>query len=117
MTGTVGDRVKETSTTTGTGDFTLLGAPALFQSINDAIGNGPWFQYAIVNPGGVDWETGMGYLAGTSTLVRAVVRASSNGNALCSFAVGTKEVFCTLLASQVVTRGQTLAGARNAALP
>jgi hypothetical protein len=43
----VKDRVQETSTTTGTGTFTLAGAVSGFQSFS-AIGNGNTTYYAIV---------------------------------------------------------------------
>jgi hypothetical protein len=90
------DRVKDSTTTTGTGNVTLSGtAPTGFQSFNTAFGVGPIFNYVIVGSSG-EWEVGIGSLSGATTLVRSTVLASSNSNALVSFSAGTKEVFCTI---------------------
>ncbi len=53
------DRVKETSTTTGTGTFTLAGASTGFQSFS-SIGDGNTTYYAIALQGGSEWEVGIG---------------------------------------------------------
>jgi hypothetical protein len=90
------DRVKETATTTGTGDITLAGAVAQFQSFNSAIGTNKPLEYAIVGQTGTEWEVGEGYLSGSTTLVRRRVYASSNSDALVNFSAGIKDVFCTL---------------------
>ena len=45
----VNDRVKETSTTTGTGTLTLAGAVTGFETFSSAIGNANTTYYAIVN--------------------------------------------------------------------
>lgn len=89
------DRVKETTTTTGTGDITLAGAASQFQSFNSAFGTQKPFYYAIVGQSGTEWEVGVGYLSGSTTLVRQRVTASSNSNALVNFSSGTKDVFNT----------------------
>jgi len=95
------DRVKDTSTTTGTGDLTLSGAaPSGFQTFNATIGQNIMLEYAI--SGGAEWETGFGYLSGATTLVRSIVAESSNAGALVNFSAGTKDVFCTLLAESIV---------------
>ena len=44
----INDRVKETSTTTGTGNFTLLGASQDFESFNSGVGAGNTTYYTIV---------------------------------------------------------------------
>ena len=88
------DRVKETSTTTGTGAITLAGAVSQFQSFNTAIGLNVWTPYAIVGQSGTEWEVGEGYLSGATTLVRANPRAGSAGaGVLVTFSAGTKDVF------------------------
>ena len=115
MTQSVADRVKETTTTTGTGDITLAGAATQYQSCNSAFGLNVYFQYAIVGQTGTEWETGLGYLSSSTTLVRDRVYSSSNSNALVNFSAGTKDVFCTLLAEEVITRGQMLAQSYAAA--
>lgn len=88
----VKDRVQETSTTTGTGTFTLAGAVSGFQSFS-TIGNGNTTYYAIV--GGTEWEVGIGtYTSSGTTLSRDTVLASSTGSKI-SFSAGTKNVFVT----------------------
>jgi hypothetical protein len=86
------DRVKDTTTTTGTGNVTLSGtAPTGFQTFNAAFGTNKKFEYTIeLNS---EWETGEGYLSASTTLVRATVIASSNAGALVNFSAGTKNVF------------------------
>ena len=89
------DRVKETSTTAGTGTLTLAGAAAGFQSFS-AIGNGNTTYYAIVDSTAGTWEVGIGtYTASGTTLSRDTVLSSSNGGSLVSFAANSKDVFCT----------------------
>jgi hypothetical protein len=90
----VKDRVQETSTTTGTGTFTLAGAVSGFQSFS-AIGNGNMTYYAIV--GGAEWEVGLGtYTSSGTTLSRDTVLASSaGGTTKVTFSAGTKNVFVT----------------------
>lgn len=93
------DRVKDTSTTTGTGDFTLSGtAPTGYQSFNTAFGVGPVFLYCIVDNTSGLWETGTGYLSAATTLVRDanVMDGSSGPGVLVNFTAGTKDVFCTV---------------------
>ena len=101
------DRVKETTTTTGTGTISLLGAVSGFQSFA-TIGNGNITYYAIVGQSTTEWEVGLGtYTASGTTLARTTVYASSNANALVTFSAGTKDVFVTLPSSVTVTSGGT----------
>jgi len=89
------DRVKETSTTAGTGTLTLAGAATGFQSFA-AIGNGNTTYYAIVDSTAGTWEVGIGtYTSSGTTLSRTTVLSSSNGGSLVSFAANSKVVFCT----------------------
>lgn len=90
---TSADRVKETTTTTGTGNITLAGAVAQFQSFNTAFGLNYRFTYCIVDADVTDWEVGEGYLSGSTTLVRDVIRASSNSGAAISLSAGTHNIF------------------------
>lgn len=85
------DRVRENSTTTGTGTFTLSGAVSGFQTFSSAVGNGNTTYYCIVN--GTEWEVGLGTVGG-GTLSRDTVLSSSTGSKV-SFTSGTKDVFCT----------------------
>ena len=96
------DRVKETTTTAGTGTVTLAGAAAGFQSFA-AVGNGNQTFYAIVDAATGDWEVGVGtYTASGTTLSRTTVVSSSNAGSLVPFAAGTKDVFVTYPASRSV---------------
>jgi|13_taG_2_1085334.scaffolds.fasta_scaffold07326_5 hypothetical protein len=101
----VNDRVKETSTTTGTGTLSLAGAVAGFESFVNGIGNSNTTYYAIVNPNG-EFEVGLGTVtdAGTDTLSRTTIISSSNSDSAVNFSAGTKEVFCTLPASKAVIK-------------
>lgn len=93
------DRVKETTTTTGTGAITLLGAVSQFQSFATAFGSSSTVVgYAIVGQSGTEWEVGRGTFNGTTGLTRDTVRSSSNSNGLVSFSAGTKDVFVTVSA-------------------
>ncbi len=98
----IADRVKETTTTTGTGDLTLAGAASQFQSFATAFGSSSIsVQYAIVGQTGTEWEVGTGTFNGTTTLTRDTIIASSNSNAAVSLSSGTKDVFCTASADLV----------------
>ena len=93
------DRVKETTTTTGTGTVTLLGASTGFQSFA-AVGNGNTTYYTIAGQTGSEWEVGIGtYTSAGTTLSRTTVISSSNSGSLVSFSAGTKDVFVTYPAS------------------
>jgi hypothetical protein len=96
------DRVKETSTTTGTGTFTLLGASTGFQSFS-SIGNSNTTYYAIALQGGSEWEVGIGtYTLSGTTLARTTILASSNSGSAVNFSAGTKDVFVTLPADKSI---------------
>jgi len=96
----VKDRVQETSTTTGTGTFTLLGAVTGFQSFS-VIGNSNTTYYAIVL--GSEFEVGIGtYTSSGTTLSRDTVLSSSNSGSLVNFSAGTKSVFVTYPAEKAI---------------
>jgi hypothetical protein len=109
----INDRVKETSTTTGTGDFTLAGAVTDFESFNSGVGTDNTTYYAIVNPGQNEWEVGLGTLSASTTLQRTTIISSSNSDAAVTFTSGSKDVFCTLPASKAVVEDAS----SNVALP
>lgn len=99
------DRVRETTTTTGTGSVTLAGAVTGFQTFA-AIGNGNVTYYTIAGQGTSEWEVGIGtYTASGTTLSRDTVLASSNAGALVNFSAGTKDVFCDYPAGRAVIGG------------
>ena len=100
----INDRVKESSTTTGTGTFDLDGVVSGFEGFVAGIGDGNTTYYTIFNQGTTEWEVGVGTVtdAATDTLARTTVITSSNGDAAVNFTSGTKDVFCTLPASKSV---------------
>jgi hypothetical protein len=112
------DRVKETTTTTGTGTVTLLGASTGFQSFA-AVGNANTTYYTITAQTGTEWEVGIGtYTSSGTTLSRTTVLSSSNGGSLVDFTAGTKDVFVTYPSSRsVYADGTTLTATNSSVLP
>ena len=100
----VADRVRETTTTTGTGTLNLGGAVSGFRTFVSGIGDGNVTYYAIVHRTAAEFEIGIGTVtdASTDTLSRTTVLSSSNSNSAVSFSAGTKDVFCTQPASKAV---------------
>ena len=98
------DRVKETTTTTGTGTVNLAGAETGFESFVAGIGNSNTTYYAIVHQSLDEFEVGLGTITDASpdTLARTTVISSSNSDSAVNFSAGTKDVFCTLPASKAV---------------
>ena len=95
------DRVKETTTTAGTGTLTLAGAASGFQSFA-VIGNGNTTFYTIVDSNAGTWEVGIGtYTASGTTLSRDIVLSNSSGTTTqINFASNSKDVFVTYPASK-----------------
>ena len=101
----INDRVKQTTTTTGTGTIDLTGTETGFETFVAGIGDGVQTYYAIVHDGTSDFEVGTGTVtdAGTDTLSRQSVISSSNSDALVNFGAGSKTVFCTLPAKKTIS--------------
>ena len=103
----INDRVKETSTTTGTVTFSLSGASQSFESFVSGVGTGNTTYYTIVNsdviPG--EWEVGIGTVtdATPDTLSRDTILSSSNSDAAVNFSAGIKDVFCTIPAKKTIS--------------
>jgi len=114
----VKDRVKETTTTTGTGTITLLGAVSGYQAFS-VIGDTNTTYYAIVDSAAGTWEVGIGtYTASGTLLSRDTILESSSGGSAISFAAGTKDVFCTYPAERsMYVDGTTITPATAATLP
>lgn len=94
------DRVKDTTTTTGTGSLTLANAaPTGFRTLDAVAATNDTFFYAV--EGGSEWEVGLGTYSGSHVFARTTVLASSNSNAAVSFSAGTKNFFITLPASKI----------------
>jgi hypothetical protein len=95
-----GDRVKDTTTTTGTGNITVSGsAPTGFRTLSTvATADGDTCFIAIV--GGAEWETSLATRVSANVYTRTTILESSNSNAAVNFAAGTKDVFITKAASE-----------------
>ena len=97
------NRVRETTSTTGTGAVTFAGAVDGFQTFAAGIGNSNTTYYAISLNTANEWEVGLGTLNGdSSTLTRTTVLESSNSDSAVDFAAGSKEIFCTLPSEKAV---------------
>ena len=101
----INDRVKETSTTTGTGTFNLAGAETGYESFVSGVGTGNTTYYAIELNAAGEWEVGIGTVTSVSpdTLSRDTIISSSNSDAAVTFSSGTKNVFCTLPAKKTIS--------------
>jgi hypothetical protein len=99
---TIADRVRETTTVTGTNDATLLGAVTGFQAFS-VIGDGNTTFYTISDQSGGNWEVGIGTFSSIGpTLARTTVLDSSAGGVKVSFSAGTKDVFITYPSDKAV---------------
>ena len=97
----VADRVQETTTTTSTSNYVLLGAVGGYQSFGAVLTNGDTTYYAITND--TDWEIGVGTYSTTGpTLARTTILASSNSNSAVNWVAGVKNIFISYAASKSV---------------
>ena len=105
------DRVRETSTTSGTGTLNLAGAVTGWETFVAGVGTTNTTYYAIHEEGTANWEVGTGTVtdATPDTLSRTAI-TSSNSDSLVTFAGGTLNVFCTLPASKTMDMTMTTAG-------
>ena len=102
----INDRVKETSTTTGTGTLNLAGASQDFITFVAGVGTTNTTYYCIANTGTDEFEVGIGTVTDASpdTLSRDTVISNSSGNtSKIDFAAGEKEVFCTIPAKKAMS--------------
>ena len=97
----ISDRVKETSTTTGTGTLTLAGAVTGFETFTSNLSDGDTTYYCCTD--NTDFEVGLGtFTASGTTLARTTILASSNSGSAVNWSAGTRTVFCTLPAAKTV---------------
>ena len=100
----INDRVKETSTTSGTGNITLAGVPSGQGNVTFAsgIGTSNTTYYCIFEQGTNTFEIGLGTLSGSTTLERTTVINNSSGNTSKISFSGTLDVFVTMPAAKTV---------------
>ncbi len=100
----INDRVKENSTTSGTGDITLAGVASGQGNVtfNSGIGTSNTTYYCIFEQGTNTFEIGLGTLSGSTTLERTTVINNSSGNTSKINFSGTLDVFCTMPAAKTV---------------
>jgi len=97
----ISDRIKESSTTTGTGTLTLGGAVIGFETFTANLSNGDTTYYCCTD--NTDFEVGLGtFTSSGTTLARTTILASSNSNNAVNWSSGTRTVFCTLPAAKTV---------------
>jgi hypothetical protein len=97
------DRVRDTSTSTGTGAFVVSGtAPTAFRTFSAVLSTSDTFYYAIQHQTASEWEVGLGTYSSANTITRTTVYASSAGGSAVTFSSGTKDVFITLAATRSV---------------
>ena len=114
----IADRIQETTTTTGTGTLTLLGAKTGYQSFATGLGSGALnVGYAMTD--GTDWEVGVGTFNGTSSLTRDRIRSSSNSGAAVNWGAGTRDVWCDASAELIdnANHGNLLSRCLNMQMP
>lgn len=97
------DRVKETTTTTGTGAISLDGAVANFQAFSSVLSDADTTYYAIIDVTNSDFEVGLGtYASSGNTLTRTTILESSNSGSAVNFGAGTKNIFIAYPAERSV---------------
>lgn len=97
------DRIKETTTTTGTGALSLGGAESNFVTFSSVLSDGDTTYYGIVDSDNTAFEVGLGtYASSGNTLTRTTVLASSNSGSAVDLQAGTKFVFCAYPADKSV---------------
>ena len=101
----IADRVRETTTTTGTGTVNLGGAVSNFETFTANLSNSDTTYYSIVDNTNGAFEVGLGtFTSSGTTLARTTVIASSNSNSAVNFGSGTKDVFITIPATKMIVK-------------
>lgn len=107
------DRVRETTTTTGTGTITLAGAVTGYVAFS-TLGTVDTY-YVIAGQGTSEWELGIGGVSGSSLTRSAanVIAGSSGAGTLVSFSAGTKDVYACMPAPRLFAPGGMINRLRN----
>jgi len=95
------DRVRDTSTTAGSGSFSVSGtAPTGYRTFSAVLSVSDTFYYSIQHQTLNEWEVGLGTYSSANTFARTTVYSSSNAGSAVTFSAGTKDVFITMAASR-----------------
>lgn len=113
------DRIRETTTTTGTAAFVMVGAVAGFRTFSSVMSNGDTTYYAAVTTSGSSWEVGIGtYVSASNSLTRSTILSSSNAGSAVSFGAGSKYIFITQPSERnVYVDGTNVVAANGATVP
>ena len=99
------DRIRDTSTTTSTGNFTVTGtAPTGYRTLSAVLSVSDTFYYVIQHQTANEWEVGLGTYSSANVFARTTVLSSSNANSVVNFSAGTKDVFLTFAASKTIQK-------------
>lgn len=99
------DRIRDTSTTTSTGNFTVTGtAPTGYRTFSAVLSVSDTFYYVIQHQTLNEWEVGLGTYSSANVFARTTVLSSSNANTAVNFSAGTKDVFLTLAAAKTIQK-------------
>jgi hypothetical protein len=95
------DRVRDTSTTAGSGAFSVSGtAPTGYQTFSAVLSVSNTFYYSIQHQTLNEWEVGLGTYSSANTFARTTIYSSSNSGSAVTFSAGTKDVFITMAAAR-----------------
>jgi hypothetical protein len=106
---TIANRIRDTTTTTGTGDITVSGTPVAGYLAFSNVPTGAIFDYTISGQSGSEFEVGRGKMTSSTAFSRDQVLSSSNSGSLVNFSAGTKDVFVTVAEESMVNRGRMFA--------
>jgi len=95
------DRVRDTSTTAGSGSFSVSGtAPTGYRTFSAVLSVNDTFYYSIQHQTLNEWEVGLGTYSSANTFARTTIYSSSTSGSAVTFSAGTKDVFITMAASR-----------------
>ena len=97
------DRIRDTTTSAGTGSITVSGTPPTgYLTFSAVLSAGDTFYYTIQGQTTSEWEVGIGTYSSANVFARTTILSSSNSNSIVTFSAGTKDVFITLAASRTL---------------
>jgi hypothetical protein len=105
----IADRVRDTTSTTGTGNITVSGtAPITYRTFSAVCSVSDTFPYFIAARTVNEWEVGLATYTSSNTIARTQIFSSSNAGSLVSFSAGTKDVVLSQTAEKTGTGNYTV---------